>query len=64
MDLVKVHPSNLIETIESLRAKFINQKALDQLEKAARDLLKGNESDETGVVITELDEQDSVENNK
>lgn len=45
MDLVKVHPEKLIETIESLRAKFINQKALDQLEKAARDLLKGQKSE-------------------
>lgn len=61
MDLAKVHPAKLIETIEDLRAKFINQKALDQLENAARDLLKENksntrESDDVGVVITELNE--------
>ena len=37
---MKVHPESLIEKIEETRPNFINQKALDELEQLAKEILK------------------------
>lgn len=44
MDLVKIHPTLLLEKIEKSRPNFINQKALDQLVSAAQSDLKNKKS--------------------